>query len=147
MSVLPLYQSTKNKMIKHTTKVRVRYGETDQMGIVNNAVYPSYFEVGRTEMFRELGLPYKKIEQQGTMLPLSELHIKYHRPAIYDEEITIETYIDEFPASRIRFKYNIYNEGGSLLVTGETVLAFLNGETRRPTRMPKYLADRLIPYF
>src|SRR5690554_3589596 len=122
-------------MLKHTTKTRVRYGETDQMGIVNNAVYPSYFEVGRTEMFRELGLPYSKIEQEGTLLPLSELHIKYHLPAVYDEELTIETYIDEFPTSRIRFKYKIYNENGKLLVTGETVLAFLNGKTRRPTRI------------
>lgn len=134
-------------MLKHTTKVRVRYGETDQMGIVNNAVYPSYFEVGRTEMFRELGLPYSKIEEQGIMLPLSELHIKYHLPAVYDEEITIETYIEDFPISRIRFKYNIYNESQKLLVSGETVLAFLNAETRRPTRIPKYLSDLIGPYF
>lgn len=134
-------------MLKHTTKIRVRYGETDQMGIVNNAVYPSYFEVGRTEMFRDLGLPYSKIEEGGTLLPLSELHIKYHRPAIYDEEIKIETYIDEWPTSRIRFKYNIFNETDKLLVSGETVLAFLNGETRRPTRLPQYLADIIRPHF
>ena len=111
-------------MLKHSTKIRVRYGETDQMGIVNNAVYPSYFEVGRTEMFRELRLPYSQIEQEGTMLPLSELHVKYHHPAVYDEELTIETRIEEFPTSRIRFKYTILNESGKLLVTGETVLAF-----------------------
>ena len=134
-------------MLKHTTKIRVRYGETDQMGIVNNAVYPSYFEVGRTEMFRDLGVPYSKIEEEGIMLPLSELHVKYHRPAVYDEEVTIETYIEEYPTSRIRFKYNIYNEAEKLLVSGETVLAFLNAETRRPTRIPKYLADLIGPYF
>lgn len=134
-------------MLKHTTKIRVRYGETDQMGIVNNAVYPSYFEVGRTEMFRDLGVPYSKIEEEGILLPLSELHVKYHRPAVYDEEITIETYIEEYPTSRIRFKYNIYNEAEKLLVSGETVLAFLNGETRRPTRLPEYLANLIGPYF
>jgi acyl-CoA thioester hydrolase len=134
-------------MLKYTTKTRVRYGETDQMGIVNNAVYLTYFELGRTEMFRELGLPYKKIEQEGTMLPISELHIKYHRPALYDEELSIETYIDEFPTSRIRFKYNIYNEAGKILVTGETVLAFLNAKNRHPTRIPQYLADVIAPYF
>jgi len=134
-------------MLKHITKIRVRYGETDQMGIVNNAVYPSYFEVGRTEMFRHLKLPYSKIEQEGTLLPLSELHIKYHRPAIYDEELTIETYIDEFPTSRVSFKYNIFNEHAKLLVSGETVLAFLNAETRRPVRMPKFLAEIIEPYF
>jgi acyl-CoA thioester hydrolase len=134
-------------MLKHTTKIRVRYGETDQMGIVNNAVYPSYFEVGRTEMFREIGLPYSTIEKEGIMLPLSELHIKYHRPAVYDEEVTIETYVDEYPTSRIRFKYNIFNETGKLLVSGETVLAFLNAETRRPTRIPQYLKDIIDPYF
>lgn len=134
-------------MLKHTTKIRVRYGETDQMGIVNNAVYPSYFEVGRTEMFREIGLPYSTIEKEGIMLPLSELHIKYHRPAVYDEEVTIETFVDEYPTSRIRFKYNIYNEAGKLLVSGETVLAFLNAETRKPTRIPQYLKDIIDPYF
>lgn len=134
-------------MLKHTTKIRVRYGETDQMGIVNNAVYPSYFEVGRTEMFRKVGLPYSKIEKEGIMLPLSELHIKYHRPAVYDEELAIETYVDEYPTSRIRFKYNIYNEAGKLLVSGETVLAFLNADTRRPTRIPEYLKDIVDPYF
>ncbi|WP_010663587.1 acyl-CoA thioesterase [Marinilabilia salmonicolor] len=134
-------------MLKHTTKIRVRYGETDQMGIVNNAVYPSYFEVGRTEMFRELGVPYSKIEEQGIMLPLSELHIKYHHPAVYDEEITIETYIEDFPTARIRFKYNIFNESQKLLVSGETVLAFLNAQTRRPTRIPKYLGHLIEPYF
>ncbi|WP_016778447.1 acyl-CoA thioesterase [Anaerophaga thermohalophila] len=134
-------------MLKHTTKIRVRYGETDQMGIVNNAVYSRYFEVGRTELFRHLGLPYSKIEQEGTLLPLSELHIKYHHPAVYDEELTIETYVEEFPAARIRFKYNIHNETGKLLVTGETVLAFLNSKTRRPTRIPQYLVDIIKPYF
>jgi acyl-CoA thioester hydrolase len=134
-------------MLKHITKIRVRYGETDQMGIVNNAVYPSYFEVGRTEMFRHLNLPYTKIEQEGTLLPLSELHIKYHRPAIYDEELTIETYVDEWPTARIRFKYNIFNESGNLLVSGETILALLNSNTRRPTRMPEYLAELLKAYF
>ncbi|MDK2841739.1 MAG: acyl-CoA thioester hydrolase [Anaerophaga sp.] len=134
-------------MLKHTTKIRVRYGETDQMGIVNNAVYSRYFEVGRTELFRNLGLPYSKIEQEGILLPLSELHIKYHHPAVYDEELTIETYVEEFPTARIRFKYNIYNETGKLLVTGETVLAFLNSQTRRPTRIPQYLVDIIKPYF
>ncbi|PWE00106.1 acyl-CoA thioesterase [Marinilabilia rubra] len=134
-------------MLKHTTKIRVRYGETDQMGIVNNAVYPSYFEVGRTEMFREIGLPYSKIEKEGIMLPLSELHIKYHRPAVYDNEITIETYVDEYPTSRIRFKYNIYNELGELLVSGETVLAFMNADSRRPTRIPQYLKSIIEPFF
>jgi acyl-CoA thioester hydrolase len=117
------------------------------MGIVNNAVYPEYFEVGRTELFRFLGLPYSKIEQEGTLLPLSELHIKYHHPAVYDEELTIETYVEEFPKARIRFKYKIYNETGKLLVTGETVLAFLHYKTRRPTRIPQYLVDVIKPYF
>lgn len=134
-------------MLKHTTKLRVRYGETDQMGIVNNAVYSAYFEVGRTEMFRHLGLPYSEIEKKGIMLPLSELHVKYLRSARYDDELSIETYVDEFPTSRIRFKYNIYNQTGELLVKGETVLAFLDAQTRRPTRIPSFLADKIAPFF
>jgi len=134
-------------MLKHTTKLRVRYGETDQMGIVNNAVYSAYFEVGRTEMFRHLGLPYSEIEKQGIMLPLSELHVKYLRSARYDDELTIETYVEDFPTARIRFKYNIYNQSGQLLVKGETVLAFLDAHTRRPTRIPAFLAGKIAPFF
>ncbi len=135
------------KGISGTTKIRVRYGETDQMGIVNNAVYPSYFEVGRTELFRHLGLPYGEIEKQGIMLPLSELRVKYHRPAFYDEDLTIETSVKEWPGAKIRFEYRIYNEKKTLLVTGETILAYVKSDTRRPTKIPPFIESIIAPYF
>jgi acyl-CoA thioester hydrolase len=135
------------KGISGTTKIRVRYGETDQMGIVNNAVYPSYFEVGRTELFRHLGLPYGEIEKQGIMLPLSELRVKYHRPAFYDEDLTIETSVKEWPGAKIRFEYRIFNEKETLLVTGETILAYVKSDTRRPTKIPQFIESIIAPFF
>ena len=138
---------SQTKGLSGTTKIRVRYGETDQMGIVNNAVYPTYFEVGRTELFRELGLPYGEIEKMGIMLPLAELKVKYHRPAHYDETLTIETALNEWPGSRIRVEYRIVDANNRLLVTGETVLAYVKSETRRPTRIPPFIESVLAPFF
>lgn len=135
------------KGIKGITKLRVRYGETDQMGIVNNGVYSAYFEVGRTELFRHLGLPYSKIEEQGILLPLAELKVRYHRPAHYDDELTIATAINEWPGSRIRFEYRIVNQDNELLVTGETTLAYMKSETRRPIRMPAFIEEIVAPFF
>ncbi len=138
---------SETKGISGTTKIRVRYGETDQMGIVNNAVYPTYFEVGRTELFRDLGLPYSEIEKRGLMLPLAELKVKYHRPAHYDETLTINTALNEWPGSRIRVEHRIVNEKDQLLVTGETVLAYVKSDNRRPTRIPLFIESVIAPYF
>ncbi len=135
------------KGIEGITRLRVRYGETDQMGIVNNAVYSAYFEVGRTELFRYLGLPYSKIEENGIILPLSELKVRYHRPARYDDELTIETRVSEWPAAKIRFAYRILNQKNEVLVTGETTLAYVNKESGRPTRMPLFIEEIVTPFF
>ena len=134
-------------MIENTTSFRVRYAETDQMGIVNNANYSTYYEIGRTELFRELGLTYKVIESEGIILPLADLFIKYHRPAFYDDLLTIRTCIKEWPGSRILFEYHIYNEDNQLVNEGYTTLAYLNVQTRRPMRIPPIITELLRPYF
>jgi len=134
-------------MIENKTSFRVRYAETDQMGIVNNANYPTYYEIGRTELFRALGLSYKIIESAGIILPLSDLFVKYHRPALYDDLLTIKTCIKEWPASRIRFDYYIYNEAEQLVNEGYTTLAYLDAKTRRPMRIPPMVVELLQPYF
>lgn len=134
-------------MLHNKTSFKVRYGETDQMGIVNNAVYPSWFEIGRTELFDELQLPYSEMERQGIMLPLSELYVKYHAPARYGEMVTIETMVEKMPGVRVIFDYKVLAEDGSLLATGQTVQAFIDSTTRRPIRIPAKLKEQLEKYF
>ncbi|TCO06942.1 acyl-CoA thioesterase [Natronoflexus pectinivorans] len=134
-------------MLINKTEIRVRYGETDQMGIVNNAVYPSWFEIGRSELFREIGLPYSKMEEEGIMLPLSELQVKYKHPARYEEMLTITTSLEEMPLVRTTFKYIIHNSLGELVAEGSTTHAFLDATTRRPGRIPEKLKERLEKMF
>ncbi len=134
-------------MIKNRTEIRVRYGETDQMGIVNNAVYPRYFEVGRTMMFRELGFSYKKMEQADILIPLSDIYIKYHSPAYYDDVLTLTTELREMPAARIKFDYTIHNPKGKLITSGYSIQAFINAKTRRPMRIPEVVKELLEPHF
>ncbi len=133
-------------MLYNKTEIKVRYGETDQMGIVNNAVYPSWFEIGRTELFDDLQLPYSEMEKQGIMLPLSELHIKYHSPAYYGDTVTIETKVLKMPGVRIVFDYEIRHKE-RLITTGQTIQAFINDSTRRPIRIPEELKNALQKYF
>lgn len=130
-------------MLQNQTSFRVRYGETDQMGIVNNAVYPSWFEMGRTELFYELNLPYGEMEKKGLMLPVAELSVKYHSPAYYEDWLTITTQIDEMPTSKFTLQYEICNKDGKKIASGYTIHAFLNAQTKRPTRVPDFLKDFL----
>lgn len=134
-------------MYKGETKIRVRYGETDQMGYVYYGRYAEYFEVGRTEVFRDMGLNYKRFEDQGIMLPVAEMKIRYMRPARYDDLLTIVTRLEELPTARIRFLYDTYNEAGDHLNTGEVTLVFTDAETRRPIRPPQQMIKKLDPYF
>ena len=134
-------------MFIEKTSLRARYCETDQMGHINNGVYPNWFEVGRTELFRRLKLPYSEFEKKGFFMPLVELHIKYHFPAYYDEIVTVTATIKEMPVTRIIVNYEIHNEAGKLLVTGETTQVFLDAKTMRPTRIPDFLKEDVMPYF
>lgn len=130
-------------MYKNQTQIRVRYGETDQMGVVYHANYASYFEVGRTEWLREYGITYKSMEETGVILPVISLEIKYKNSARYDDLLTIKTSIKKLPSARIEFDYELVNESGDLLATGSTDLVFINMKRNRPMRCPDYLLDKL----
>lgn len=134
-------------MIKTETKTRVRYAETDKMGIVYNANYGIYYEIGRTEMFRQLGLPYSEMEANNIIMPVVDLHCNFHKSAHYDELLTIETVVDEMPTVRLRFKHRIFNEQGDLLTDGYTTLVFMDAVRNRPTRIPDYIKKIIEPYF
>ncbi|RCT54463.1 thioesterase family protein [Winogradskyella sp. KYW1333] len=130
-------------MIFNKTEIRVRYGETDQMGVVYHANYAVYFEVGRTEWLRQFGLSYSRMEAEGIMLPVISLNINYKNSARYDDVLKVKTTLKKMPTASIEFEYELVNQKGDLLATGQTTLAFINLERNRPTRCPKYLLDKL----
>lgn len=130
----------------HDTTLRVRYGETDQMGYCYYGFYAQYFEVGRVETMRSLGMTYKKLEDEGVMLPVSEYHVKYKHPAYYDDELTIRTHITEINGARIVFSYELMNASGKLIATAETTLVFVNKDTMRPIPAPEHFISLISPY-
>jgi acyl-CoA thioester hydrolase len=134
-------------MYTSETTVRVRYGETDQMGYVYYGIYAMYYEVARVESLRQLGVTYKEIEAMGVMMPVLENRSRYLAPARYDELLRIVTVLREPPGVRIRFEYTIYNEAGELIHEGETLLAFVDKKTGRPCRPPEAMRQVLEPYF
>lgn len=129
------------------TTVRVRYAETDKMGYVYYGNYTQYYEVGRVEALRSIGMSYKEMEDQGVMLPVYTCSIKYHKPALYDDLLIIKTAIRELPTLKITFDYEIYNQKNELLNTGTTTLVFINMETNKPCRAPELFIDRIKQYF
>ncbi|MVN92958.1 acyl-CoA thioesterase [Mucilaginibacter aquatilis] len=134
-------------MFTYTTKVRVRYGETDQMGYMYYGNYAEFFEVGRVEMLRSLGLTYKWMEETGIMMPVLEMKCRYLKPALYDEEISIKVTMDKMPGVKIHFRYELFNEKQELIHIGETLLAFINMKTNRPSLPQQEFLDKLKPFF
>jgi acyl-CoA thioester hydrolase len=134
-------------MFENSTKLRVRYGETDQMGYMYYGNYAEFYEVGRVEMLRSLGLTYSAMEEQGIKMPVLELHCKYLKPALYDEEITIRVVMDKMPGIRIHFRYELYNERNELINTGETLLVFIKMTNNRPCLPTQEFLDKLKPFF
>ena len=134
-------------MFTHTTKIRVRYGETDQMGYMYYGNYAEFFEVGRVEMLRSLGLTYASMEVSGIMMPVLELKCKYLKPARYDEEISVKVIMAKIPGVKIHFAYELYNEAGVLIHLGETLLAFVNMATGRPCLPNQDFLEALKPFF
>lgn len=134
-------------MFIYETKIRVRYGETDQMGYAYYGVYPLYYEIGRTDMLRSLGLSYKEMEIKGIMLPVMDLSIKYLKPAYYDDLLTLKTYMKKIPNSRLEFEYELFNSDNELINKGETTLVFIDSATRKPTRAPDEFIEELKKVF
>jgi len=124
---------------EHRCQLRVRYGETDQMGVVWHGNYILYFEAARTEAMRACGGSYRELEEAGVMMPVVEVGVRYIRPAHYDDLLTIVVRIEDPPGARMTFTYNVLNEEGETLATGHTVLAFMDAATRRPCRPPNTL--------
>ena len=122
---------------------RVRYGETDQMGVVYHGNYAQYLEMGRVEWLRALGISYRSMEENGIMLPVISLQIDYKKSAKYDDLITVETSLVKPPLVKIEFDYRILDESGGLLAKANTVLAFMDMKTNKPTKCPDYILDKL----
>jgi len=134
-------------MYQSETTVRVRYGETDQMGYVYYGFYAMYYEVARVEAMRQLGLSYKDVEAMGVMMPVLENHSKYMAPGRYDELLRIVTTMREKPTIKIKFEYEIFNEENKLINRGETLLVFVDKKTNRPCRPPEAMEKLLEPFF
>jgi acyl-CoA thioester hydrolase len=130
-------------MRKHEFYVRVRYAETDQMGVVYHGNYAQYFEMGRVEWLRNLGISYKWMEENGVMLPVVSLKLNYKKPARYDDVLRIKTKLKSQSTVKIEFDYEIFNEQNQLLTTGYSMLVFVDMKTGRPIIPPKYLSDKI----
>lgn len=124
-------------------QVRVRYAETDQMGVVYHGNYAQYFEMGRVEWLRSLGVSYKWMEENGVMLPVVSLQMNYKKPAFYDDLLTVKTIFKSQTSVKIEFDYEIYNEAGFLLTTGYSMLVFVDKKTGKPTLPPSYVTEKL----
>ena len=123
--------------------MRIRYGETDQMGIVYHGNYAQYFEMGRTEWLRNLGITYKQMEAEGIKLPVISLTVNFKKSVGYDDLIKVKTTLKKIPTASIEFDYEIVNEMGEIVTTGNTVLAFIDINRNRPTRCPQHILDKL----
>ena len=134
-------------MYQSETTVRVRYGETDQMGYVYYGIYAMYYEVARVESLRQLGLTYREIEAMGVIMPVLENKSRFIAPGRYDEALRIVTTLREKPGVRIKFEYEIFNSENTLIHQGETSLAFIDKATNKPRRPPDAMLKVLEPFF
>jgi acyl-CoA thioester hydrolase len=134
-------------MIINQTIIRVRYGETDQMGYVYYGNYAQFFEVGRVEWLRGLGTDYKSLEGSGIMLPVTQLNVNYLKPAKYDDLLTIKTILTKKPLVKIDFDFEITNEKKELLTTGFTRLVFMDMNKNKPVKAPQHLLDQIYAEF
>lgn len=130
-------------MHEHVTKLRVRYAEVDSMRYVYHGNYASYYEVGRTELMRNMGSSYKKLEDEGVMLPVIHLECHFIRPARYDDEISILTRIQRFTRTQITFSYRIYNQNNHLINEGLTTLVFVDRSTMKPRKAPDWFSEMI----
>ena len=134
-------------MFSYNHQLRVRYGDTDQMGFVYYGNYGYYYEQARAEAIRAGGITYKEIEASGVFMPITRMNIKYIQPAYYDELLTIKTNIPHMPNRIIVFTYEVMNEKGVLINEGETHLAFLDAQTKKLRSAPDIILKMLKPYF
>ncbi|MFM9824702.1 acyl-CoA thioesterase [Flavobacterium sp.] len=127
----------------HQVQIRVRYSETDQMQVVYHGNYAQYFEIGRVEWLRNKGISYKWMEDNGIMLPVVSLTMNYKKPARYDELLTLKTIFKILSTVKIEFDYELYNDKGELLTTGNSILVFVDMKSGRPIAPPAYISELL----
>ena len=130
-------------MITYEAKIRVNYKDTDQMGIVHHSNYIVYYEMARVEALREWGMPYSEMEKSGIISPILEVGSKYIQPAYFDDVLTVRVIVEEMPMVRLKVRYELFNEAGTLINTGHTWLGVLDGATRRPCRAPEYFVKKI----
>lgn len=130
-------------MKSHSTNVKVRYAETDQMGVVYHGNYAQYLEIARINWLNAMGISYKKMEEEGVMLPVYELKLKFLKSARFDDELRIETFLKEKPGVRIAFSYQIFNQNNELLTEAETTLIFIDIARNKPIKCPPDLLRKL----
>ena len=135
-------------MFVSTTQIRVRYSETDQMGVVYHSNFFPYFESARAESIRQLGYTYADMEKMGVFMPVVDVHCRYFRPAKYDDLLTIKTILKELPVHhKIEFQHEVSNEDGELLAVGKIILYFMEAKNMKKTTMPVPLLEKLRSYF
>lgn len=135
-------------MFTSKTQIRIHYALTDQMGVVYYGHYAQFYEIGRTEALRSMGLTYKEIEASGIIMMVTETHSKFLRPAFYDDLITVVTTIKELPLHhKIVFHSELFNEKEKLLNVGDVTLYFIDAKTMKRTTMPESIREKLIEYF
>ncbi len=135
-------------MLISETKIRVRYGETDQMGYAYYGIYAQYYEVGRVEAMRMLGFSYKDVEEKGIMMPVLEYNIRYKKPAYYDDEIMVVTMLKEMPNGvKLNFEYECFNQKNELLNSGNVTLAIIDKSTNKLCKLPNWFSNALAKFF
>ncbi len=135
-------------MYFNETQVRVRYAETDQMGVVYHSNYFLFFETARAESIRHLGYTYADMEKMGVIMPVVDVHCRYLRPAKYDDLLTVKTTLKELPVHhKIEFHHEVFNEEKELLAVGKIILYFMEANSMKRTTMPESLMKKLQPYF
>ena len=133
-------------MKNFSIEIKVRYCETDQMGLVHHGSYINYFEEARIAWISNLGFSYSEMEKSGIILPVSKLNVSYIRPVYFEDVLVVSVELTEMPTSRLIFNYTIKNKD-VVVVTGTTVLAFLNKETKKPVRCPAYMLEKVNSLF
>ncbi|GGX28641.1 acyl-CoA thioesterase [Aquimarina muelleri] len=133
-------------LITSETLLKVRYSETDQMGVVHHGNYAQYLELARIDWLSKLGVSYKSMEESGIMLPVFVMDFKFKKSAFFDDELTIKSTLRKIPTIKIIFDFEIFNQKKELLTIASTTLVFVNSETRKPISCPPYLIDKIKKY-
>ena len=135
-------------MFTFSTTLRIHYALTDQMGVVYHGNYAQFYEIGRTEALRSLGLTYKSIEEIGVIMPVIDMHMKFVRPAVYDDLIRIDITVKELPLHhKIIFHGEIFNEKNQLLNAGEVTLYFMDAKTMKRVNMPEEIVEKMREFY